>query len=66
MTMQWSTVLPFLSLKRISLEAMMSSTTEDLEISLERNWLGADKFFPSLFPAVRNSFRLELYRDGCS
>jgi hypothetical protein len=34
----------------------MSSTTEDLEISLERNWLGADKFLPSLFPAIRDSF----------
>ena len=67
MTMQWSILRPVLSLKRISLEAMTSSTTDDLLISLERNWLGADKFLPSLLPEMsHNVLENRRYQDGCS
>merc|ERR1719364_228141 len=48
MTTTWSGCSS--SLYRMRLEPTMSSTTLDLEISLERKVCGADRFLPSLLP----------------
>ena len=47
-TTQWSGCSP--SLYKRPFDITMSSTTVDLEISLERNCWGAERFLPSLLP----------------